>query len=92
MDDRRKQVAEQCKAVAHMAAALAEVYRVKADNFANEANKGPDQLVDLVGNWSAGHMETLGNILNGMDAVDGDEDDWMEPVFREAQRLWPQSG
>lgn len=88
MDERRKQVAEQCKVVAHLATAIAEVYRAKALNFASEA-KGPDELIELVGNWSAAHMEMLGDILNGMDAAD-DADEWTDSIFREAQRLWPQ--
>jgi hypothetical protein len=37
-------------------------------------------------------METLGDILNGMNAVDEKEDAWLDPIFREAQRLWPDDG
>lgn len=90
IDEKRKQVAQQCKVVAHLAKALAEVYEAKAKNFESEA-KGPSKLIDLVGNWSAGHMEALGDMLNGMDAIDEDQDAWTEPIFREAQRLWPQA-
>ncbi len=88
MDEKRKQVAEQCRVVAHLAKAIYEVYNDKAKLFASDA-KGPDELVDLVGNWSAGHMEALGDILNGMDAVE-DGDEWTYPIFRKAQELWPQ--
>lgn len=85
-DEKRKQVALQCKAVAHMARALAEVYDHRAMRLESDWVKGDGELI---GRWSANAMEILGEMLNGMDAVD-ESDDWMKPVFREAQRLWPQ--
>lgn len=88
MNEKRKQVALQCRAVAHMAQALAKVYADKERMFLSDT-KGPDDIIDIVGKWSASHMEDLGNILNGIDAADSDEDAWMEPVFLEAQRLYP---
>lgn len=87
-DDLNKQVALQCKAVVHMAEAIAEVYRMK-QNRHEAGGKAADDLADLVGRWSAETMETLGDILNGMDAVDDSVDGWIEPVIREAQRRWP---
>lgn len=90
MDEKRQQVADQCRAVAHLAKAIWEVYSDKAKIFASD-DKGPDKLVDLVGKWSAGHMERLGDILNGMDAVE-EGDDWMIPIFEKAHRLFPQEG
>lgn len=48
-----------------------------------------DQLLDIVGQRTAHVMNVLGDILNDMDAVDDDADGWMEPIFAEAQRLWP---
>lgn len=89
MDPRRKQVADQCRAVAHLAKALAEVNEDWARMFADEDCSGPDALVETIGDRTARHMELLGNILNGMDAVD-EADEWMDPVFQEAHRLWPQ--
>lgn len=88
MNDKRKQVTDQCRVVAHLAKAIWEVYSDKARLFASDS-KGPDDIVDIVGQWSASHMETLGEILNGMDAVE-ESDDWTGPIFREAQKLWPQ--
>jgi len=85
--DKRKQVADQCRVVAHLAKAIHEVYSDKTSMFASE-DTGPNDIVDLVGKWSAAHMEQLGEILNGMDAVDG-SDDWVNPIFRKAQKLWP---
>lgn len=85
-EEKREQVAKQCEAVAHMATALA---KVNAD-YARLLRAGHmDALIDIVGQRTAGLMEVLGDILNDMDAVDGDEDDWVGPVLAEAQRLWP---
>lgn len=85
--EKRDQVAAQCRAVAHMATALAHVHSYKAELFAGGY---ADSLIELVGNSTASFMETLGDMLNGMDAVDSSEDDWMIPIFEEAHRLWPQ--
>lgn len=87
-DALRKQVAAQCKAVAHMASAVASVHADKAKMLEAGRLNG---IHDFVG-WHTAHlMEKLGNILNGMDAHDPDEDDWLEPIFAEAQRLWPKA-
>lgn len=85
--DKREQVALQFKAVAHMAQALADVYKDKASMMSSTYPLEGGHL-ELVGRWSANHMEALGDILNGMDACD-EADDWMAPVFEEAHRLWP---
>lgn len=88
MDDaKRKQVALQCKSVVHLAKALMEVHSDYARMLDDPACK-IDKIVDQVGARTASFMETLGNMLNAMDAVE-ESDDWMKPVFREAQRLWP---
>lgn len=83
--DMAKQVSEQCKAVACMAASIARVYQDYAVMF--QAGYGP-ALLEPVGKRTAELMELLGDILNGMDAVI-DEDEWMDPVFQRAQALWP---
>ena len=85
--DKRKQVALQCKAVSHMAKAIAEIYSDYEAMF--ERDGGMRGLEDQVGKRTAAWMETLGDMLNGIDAA-MPEDDWMAPVFEEAQRLWPQ--
>ena len=87
-DEKREQVAKQCEAVAHMATALA---RVNADYSKMFRDGHMDTLIEQVGKRTAHLMEVLGDVFNGMDAVDGDEDAWMDPVFKEAQRLWPQN-
>lgn len=88
IDEKRKQVAAQCRAVAKLATALAAVHADHAKLF--EAGPSPhDDLIDMIGDRSAGFMETLGDMLNGMDAAD-DDADTLAPVFEEAHRLWPQ--
>lgn len=87
MTDKREQVAKQCEVVCHLANALRHIHRDHANMLRSEA---ADILIEQIGNRTAYIMETLGNILNGMDAVDPKEDAWVDPIFREAQRLWPQ--
>jgi hypothetical protein len=84
-EEKREQVAKQCEAVSHTASALAQICRDYAVMF---RDGGMDNLIEQVGKRTALQMETLGDMLNGTDAAD-ESDDWMEPVFREAQRLWP---
>ena len=74
------QVAAQCRVVAHLARAIATVYADKALLF--EAGDAPSILAM---NDAASYdlMQTLGDVLNGMDAVT-DEDDWVAPVFAAA--------
>ena len=88
MAEKRQQVAMQCKAVSHLADALAAIHE---DQEAMIKNASPDDwLVDRIGNRTARIMNTLGDILNGMDAVE-DSDAWMDPVFEEAKRQFPQA-
>src|SRR5690606_1410202 len=77
------QVRRQYLAVAHLAIALALVHEQLADSIALAP-----KLVDLRGQRSASIMETLGDILNAMDANDPD-DDWLNPVFEVAHKMWP---
>jgi hypothetical protein len=73
MDEKRKQVAAQCRAVVRMADNLAEVYDAKAVLFNLGAGPG-DDLLDIVGKESGRHMDVLGDLLNGMDAVTEDDE------------------
>lgn len=86
--EKRTQVAAQCDVIVHLATSLANVRRDCADIIRTGKM---DHLLDQVGKATARHMEVLGDILNGMDAVDEDEDGWTHSVFEAAQRLWPQS-
>lgn len=83
--DKQKQVIEQCKAVAHLAESLAKVHR----DYIRIMDHSPS-LVEQVGQRTANFMEKLGDMLNAMDAVDPAEDAWLDPIFEEAHRLWPQ--
>lgn len=85
--DKRKQVADQCRVVAHLAMALHEVYSDRAKIFASD-DTGPNDIIEWSGRRSASLMEQLGEILNGMDAA-SEDDDWTAPIFRKAQELWP---
>jgi hypothetical protein len=80
-----KQVADQCRVVAHLATALARVHTDYAALIEAGAMAG---TIDRVGRRSAALMERLGDALNGMDAASPD-DEWTHPIFREAQRLFP---
>lgn len=86
-DEKRKQVADQCKVVAHLATVLAGIHKDMAMIF--EAGHG-DTIAEMTGEHTAHLMEALGDILNGMDAVD-EGDGWTVPILAEAHRLWPQS-
>jgi N-acetylmuramoyl-L-alanine amidase len=89
MDEKRAQVAAQYKAVAHMAEALMSVHLDIAPMI--EAGGPSDRVLETRGKNSARLMEVLGDILNDMDANDGPADEWMDPIFAEAQRRWPVS-
>jgi len=84
-EEKQMQVAKQCEAVAHLATALAQV----STDYAKMFKACPvGHLVEQVGQRTAHQMEVLGDILNGMDAIT-DKDKWLDPIFAEAQRLWP---
>lgn len=82
--DLLEQTKQQYRAVVHLAKALALVHE---ENL---------QIMDLLGRGvvelrcsrSAEIMEMLGNILNGMDAVDEKEDAWLTPIFFKAQAIF----
>ena len=88
ISDERRQVMAQCKAVAHLATIIAGIHGDYEKMFADEQLSGPDKIVDRVGERTAHLMETLGDILNGMDAAT-EEDAWLDPIFEEAHRRWP---
>lgn len=81
------QAREQCRVVAHLARALAEIHEDRVRLY----DACPDNMRETVfidGPRSAAIMESLGDMLNGMDAA-MPEDEWTTPIFQEAQRLWP---
>ena len=89
LDEKRKQVSDQCRVVEHLATALAQINSYYAKMFGPD-NPGADEILDQVGNRTARHMELLGNILSGMDAVE-EEDRWTDSIFHKAHEMYPQS-
>lgn len=90
IDERRTQLIAQCKAVAHMARVLMLMHEDIAKMHTEMPCEPLDGLIDIGGERTAFLMEMLGDALNNMDAVDSDEDDWVNPVFHKAHQLWPQ--
>ena len=85
-DPRREQVVGQCDVVAHMALELFELHVVNAALL----NRGhQDELIDTIGRSTAYLMEILSDILNGIEAISDEDKTWIDPIFAEAQRLWP---
>ncbi|GEC56757.1 hypothetical protein [Bradyrhizobium phage ppBeUSDA76-2] len=86
--EKRKQAADQCRVVAHLATAIAQIHSDKGRWLSAPRIGESDSYIELVGKRSAELMETLGNILNGMDGVE-DEDEWVNPIFDRAKEVWP---
>lgn len=74
---------EQCRAVVHLALAVAEVYTSNALIVASDS-----RLAEQIGAASAEVMEYLGDTLNSTDATT-EEDEWLDPIFEAAQERWP---
>lgn len=85
--DKRQQVSDQCKVVAHLAEAIRQVFSDKT-RMVGDGNE-PEAVLDYIGKHSASLMNTLGDILNGMDAV-MDDDEWVNPIFERAKQLYPE--
>jgi hypothetical protein len=82
-----KQVADQCRVIAHMGKALTELHNDLAKLF--DGGRAPaGELADGIGRRTAAWMEVLGDMLSGIDAVT-EEDEWTDPIFKEAQRMFP---
>lgn len=71
LTDKQNQVIAQCKAVAHLASALAKIHNESADIYA-QLDEPP--TLDIVGERTAFFMEQLGDWLNEMDAVSEEDD------------------
>ena len=81
---RAEQVQRQYQAIARLARALAEVH----EDIAPAVTHMKPGMVEMIGKRSADIMETLGDILNGMDAV-VEEDADLDPVFDMAHQMFP---
>lgn len=80
------QVADQYRAVAHLARSIASVHAQIEPIIRSGISR---ELDEMRGARSARYMEVLGNILNEMDANDPSEDSWMDVVFKQAQKAYP---
>jgi hypothetical protein len=85
MTTKRDQVVQQLRAVAALCETLGGVSSDLASLYESGA---ADELLDHVGLRSASQMEILGDMLDGMDAVN-EPDEWMMPVFVSAHELFP---
>lgn len=84
-DEKRAQLLEQCRVIAHLADALRGIHEdciviVKAGSM--------DEMLDRLGGRTASFMEQLGDMMNAMDAADED-DEWVNPIFERARELFP---
>lgn len=87
MKDKRKQVSDQCRVVAHMAQAINQIYSDYTKLFREE--KAMAALEEMVGERTACLMDDLGDILNGHDAV-MPEDEWVNPIMERAREVFPE--
>jgi hypothetical protein len=84
---KRQQVADQCRAIAHMADVIAKVHSDYARLFQDRA--GMEGLEDQVGERTACLLSQLGDILNGIDAVDV-EDECVNPIIERSLKVFPE--
>jgi hypothetical protein len=82
--DLKEQTANQYKAVIHMATSLKTVHEQTLTAFPVQSRG----VMELQCVRSAEIMEMLGDLLNAMDAVDEDEDAWMDPIFEKAHEVF----
>lgn len=83
---KRRQVTAQFRVIAHLCKQIGRVHEQLAEmhEAAHIAS-----LLDMHGVDTAYRMELLGNMANNMDIVT-DEDAWLDPIYAEAQKRWPQ--
>lgn len=84
-EEKRMQVILQCQAVEHLANVLIEIHSDKKEML---LRGHLSDMIDSTGKHSLYVMETLGDILNGVDAVDRSKDAWMDPVFDKGRELF----
>jgi hypothetical protein len=87
LEAKRAQVSAQYRAVAYLAQIITEVHLDQVDITA--AGK-VDKLLTMRGVRSHRLMNELGDILNGLDGVE-DDDDWVAEVFDTARAMFPLS-
>lgn len=88
IEEKRAALVSQCMEVARMALHLASVNYELAVIHRGPRNE-TESFLDMVGKFSHERMETLANILNGMDAVEHGDAERSRPIFDTARRLFP---
>lgn len=87
LNQRQLQVVNQYRAVAYLARSLAGL----CDDMVKMHKTGQFQdLVEMHGQRSAYQMEVLGDLLNEIDAIEEVGTAFLNPIFEEAHKLWPQ--
>lgn len=85
IEAKRHQAAHQCRVIVYLATAIA---RIETDMLQMIAHGRMDGAIDFTGELSHRLMNTLGDVLNNMDAAD-DADKWMDLVFEKAREMFP---
>lgn len=80
ISEANQRVSDQCRAVAHLARTISDVH---TDLAKLHAAHGALDHMEFVGRLTAERMEDLGNMANGMDIVQ-EEDEWLTPIFNRA--------
>lgn len=78
------QTSMQYKAVSHLCASLKTVHDQTVEFVPNQSR----MMLKMQCVRTAEIMMMLGDILNNMDAVDPEEDEWMAPTFDKANRIF----
>lgn len=86
LTEKRQQVVAQYRVIAHLCKQIGRVHEQLAEMH---EDGHADQLLDMVGRDTADRMEVLGNMANNMDIVT-DDDAWLDPIYMEAHKRWPQ--
>lgn len=84
----RRQVERQYAVVAAQAKILQELAEAHVAILKCRDVPMEDFILELQGKTSALWMESIGDFLNGVDAVGG-ETEWMNPIFESAHKLFP---
>jgi hypothetical protein len=87
IDDKRKQVRKQAQAVAYMARILATMHE-EYNTFILD-NIQAEDLLEAIGVDTHERMQTLGDMINEMDAVLKKDEATLNPVFAKAREMFP---
>lgn len=87
ISEKQIQLCHQCMQVARLAQEIANVHWELAVLHRSVPEK--EGFVDYVGKLSHERMEALGNMLNGMDAVDPELSRISKSVFEGARKYFP---